>query len=174
MPGCPRSHCQVTFCGPGDGAPDLARLSKCLALSLSTQVPQHMYSRGRAVLSSVTDTCELHVCNMARTKVTGPCLSGQRSFCFISHSWTLRDIKGRQEFPIPVDVPTLCCEPAPTFTGGCQGVLTLTLTLTHPTDPVSHQAGVGGPHTAVRGQKLCGVAGALCLPSAPGLATDYL
>lgn len=51
-----------------------------------------------------------------------------------------------------VDMPTLCREPAPTFPGGWQGVLTLILTLTSPTDHVSRQAGVGGPHTAVRGQ----------------------
>lgn len=118
----------------------LPMLSTCLALSLSTQVHSSMYSRGRAVLSSVTDTCKLHSCNMARIKVTGPCLSGQRSFCFVSqcvHSWTLWDDKGRRECPVPVDVPALCCEPAPPFTGGWQGVLTLTLTLTPPTDHVS-------------------------------------
>lgn len=73
---------------------------------------------------------------------------------------------------MPVDVTALCREPAPTFTGGWQGVLTPTLT--PPTAHVSHQAGMGGPHTAVRGQELCGVAGTFCLPSAPGLATDYL
>lgn len=28
----------------------------------------------------MTDPCELRGCDMARTKVTGPCLSGQRSF----------------------------------------------------------------------------------------------
>lgn len=40
------------------------------------------------------------------------------------HSYALQDVRGRQGVPVPVDVPTLCCEPALTFTGGWQAVLT--------------------------------------------------
>lgn len=61
---------------------------------------------------------------------------------------------------MPVGVPTLCCEPAPTFTGGWQGVLT---------PPPPPQEGVD--HTLRSEDTGSGVAGAFCLPSASGLAT---